>query len=154
MVKLPKSLHDEWYNSSFYGTINHNAKAVYQKYMRWYSGNPVDLNKLFPEDSAKKNVEYMGGEDSVLVKAKKSFQDGEYQWVAEVTKQVIYANPNNENAKLLCADALEQLGYIAESGPWRNKYLTGAQELRSGITPIPISTISKKVLDSLPLQIY
>ncbi|OTZ72712.1 MBL fold metallo-hydrolase [Bacillus thuringiensis serovar kumamtoensis] len=152
IVKLPKSLHDEWYNSSFYGTVNHNAKAVYQKYMGWYSGNPVDLNKLFPEDSAKKYVEYMGGEDSVLEKAKKSFQDGEYQWVAEVTKQVIYANPNNKNAKLLCADALEQLGYIAESGPWRNEYLTGAQELRSGITPIPVSTISKKVLDSLPLQ--
>lgn len=120
--------------------------------MGWYSGNPVDLNKLFPEDSAKKYMEYMGGEDSVLEKAKKSFQDGEYQWVAEVTKQVIYANPNNENAKLLCADALEQLGYIAESGPWRNEYLAGSQELRSGITPIPISTISKKVLDSLPLQ--
>ncbi|HFJ9466741.1 TPA: alkyl sulfatase dimerization domain-containing protein [Bacillus cereus] len=126
IVKLPKSLHDKWYNSSFYGTVNHNAKAVYQK--------------------------YMGGEDAVLEKAKKSFQEGEYQWVAEVTKQVIYANPNNENAKLLCADALEQLGYIAESGPWKNEYLTGAQELRSGITPIPISTISKKVLDSLPLQ--
>ncbi|KFN02008.1 MBL fold metallo-hydrolase [Bacillus clarus] len=152
MVKLPKGLKDEWYNHSFYGTVNHNAKAVYQKYIGWYNGNPVDLNKLFPEDSAKKYVAYMGGEDAVLEKAKKSFQNGEYQWVAEVTKQVIYANPNNKDAKLLCADALEQLGYIAESGPWRNEYLMGAQELRSGNVTIPISTISTEVLNALPIQ--
>lgn len=152
MVKLPKSLSDEWYNSSFYGTVNHNAKAVFQKYMGWYNGNPVDLNKLLPEESASKYVEFMGGEDAVLEKAKKSYQDGEYQWVAEVTKQVIYYNPNNQEAKLLCADALEQLGYIAESAPWRNEYLMGAQELRGGKKTIPISTITNDVLDTIPLQ--
>lgn len=152
MVKFPKRLSDEWYDSPFYGTVNHNAKAVYQKYIGWYNGNPVDLNKLFPEDSAKKYVEYMGGEDCVLEKAKKSFQDGEYQWVAEVTKQVIYANPNNRDAKLLCADALEQLGYIAESGPWRNEYLMGAQELRFGNTPMPGTTITTDVLNALSLE--
>lgn len=151
LVKLPKSLSDEWYNSPFYGTVNHNSKAVYQKYMGWYNGNPVDLNKLFPEDSAKKYVEYMGGEEVVLKKAKKSFQNGEYQWVAEVMKQVIYANPNNRDAKLLCADALEQLGYIAESGPWRNEYLMGAQELRFGNTPMPGTIITTPVLNALPL---
>jgi alkyl sulfatase BDS1-like metallo-beta-lactamase superfamily hydrolase len=90
MVKLPDSLADEWYNGQFYGTVDHNAKAVYQRYMGWYNSNPVDLNKLLPEDSAKKYVEYMGGEDSVLEKARKSFKNGEYQWVAEVTKQIIY----------------------------------------------------------------
>ncbi|OZB99023.1 alkyl/aryl-sulfatase [Paenibacillus sp. XY044] len=152
MVTLPECLSDEWYNSSFYGTVNHNSKAVYQKYMGWYNGNPVDLNKLLPEESAKKYIEFMGGEDAVLKKAKKSFHDGEYQWVAEVTKHVIFSNPNNEAAKLLCADALEQLGYISESGPWRNEYLTGAQELRFGKTPIPISTITKEVLDVIPLE--
>lgn len=152
MVKLPNSLADEWYNSSFYGTVNHNAKAVYQKYMGWYTGNPVDLNKLFPEESAKRYVEYMGGEDCVIEKAKKSFEDGEYQWVAEVTKQVIYANPTNKNARLLCADALEQLGYIAESGPWRNVYLIGAQELRFGIIPIKDSIITDDVLNNIPLE--
>ncbi|MCM2535102.1 MBL fold metallo-hydrolase [Neobacillus pocheonensis] len=152
MVKLPNSLSEEWYNSSFYGTVNHNSKAVYQKYMGWYNGNPVDLNKLLPEESAKKYVEYMGGEDAVLEKAKKSYRDGEYQWVAEVTKHLIFSNPNNEEAKHLCANALEQLGYIAESGPWRNEYLMGAQELRIGKTLIPISTITKEVLDVIPLQ--
>ncbi len=151
MVKLPDSLADEWYNSEFYGTVIHNAKAVYQRYLGWYNGNPVDLNKLLPEESAKKYVEYMGGENSVLEKARKSFKDGEYQWVAEVTKQVIYANPNNREAKLLCADALEQLGYIVESGTWRNEYLMGAQELRYGIIPISDSFISDDVLNNLPL---
>ncbi|WFD09172.1 alkyl/aryl-sulfatase [Tepidibacter hydrothermalis] len=152
MVKFPETLSDEWYDSSFYGTVVHNSKAVYQKYIGWYNGNPVDLNKLFPEESAKKYVEYMGGEDSVLEKAKKSFEYGEYQWVAEVTKQVIYANPNNRDAKLLCADALEQLGYIAESGPWRNEYLMGAQELRFGIIPIKRSVITDEVLNAIPLE--
>lgn len=151
MVALPDSLADEWYNSEFYGTVSHNVKAVYQKYMGWYSGNPVDLNRLFPEDAAKKYVEYMGGEENVLEKAKRSLRNGEYQWVAEVTRQVIFANPNNREAKLLCADALEQLGYTAESGIWRNEYLTGAHELRYGkVTPAG-SIISDEVLNSLPL---
>ncbi|OEH93573.1 alkyl/aryl-sulfatase [Bacillus solimangrovi] len=152
LVHFPESLRKEWYNSSFYGTVNHNSKAVYQKYMGWYNGNPVDLNKLLPEESATKYVEYMGGEERIIDKAKKSFREGEYQWVAEVTKQVIYANPNNREAKLLCADALEQLGYIAESGPWRNEYLMGAQELRYSIIPIQRSTITSDVLDIMSLE--
>lgn len=151
MIKVPQSLTEEWYNSQFYGTVIHNAKAVYQKYLGWYNGNPVDLNKLLPEESAKKYVEYMGGENSILEKARKSFVDGEYQWVAEVTKHVIYANPDNKEAKLLCADALEQLGYVAESGPWRNEYLMGAQELRYGILPTEGEFISNDVLNNLPL---
>lgn len=151
MVKLPDSLSDEWYNSEFYGTVIHNAKAVYQRYLGWYNGNPVELNKLLPEESAKKYVEYMGGEDIVIEKARQSFKDGEYQWVAEVTKQVIFANPHNKDAKLLCADALEQLGYIAESGLWRNEYLMGAQELRYGVIPISESFISDDVLNNIPL---
>ncbi len=151
MVKLPDSLADAWYNSEFYGTVNHNAKAVYQRYLGWYNSNPVDLNKLFPEDAAKKYVEYMGGEDRVLAKAGESFRNGEYQWVAEVTKQVIYANPDNRAAKLLCADALEQLGYIQESGPWRNEYLTGAQELRFGVITPRGALISEDVLNNIPL---
>lgn len=152
MVKFPKSLSNEWYESPFYGTVSHNAKAVYQKYIGWYNGNPVDLNKLLPEDAAKKYVEYMGGEDCVIEKAKQSFCLGEYQWVAEVTKQVIFANPENREAKLLCADALEQLGYIAESGPWRNEYLMGAQELRFGKIPLPGTTVTTYILDAIPLQ--
>ncbi|AOV06384.1 alkyl/aryl-sulfatase [Sporosarcina ureilytica] len=150
-IKLPQSLTDEWYNSQFYGTIIHNAKAVYQKYLGWYDGNPVNLNKLLPEESAKKYVEYMGGASQILKKARQSFAAGEYQWVAEVTKHVIYAEPKNSEAKLLCADALEQLGYIAESGPWRNEYLMGAQELRYGVIPVEGAFISNDVLNNMPL---
>lgn len=151
MVQLPNSLAEEWYNSEFYGTVIHNAKAVYQRYLGWYDGNPVNLNKLLPVEAAKKYVEYMGGEDRVLENARKSYEDGEYQWVAEVMKQVIFANPDNKAAKLLCADALEQLGYIAESGIWRNEYLMGAQELRFGVLPISEAFISYDVLDNIPL---
>lgn len=133
MVTLPAELSDSFFNGEFYGTVSHNAKAVYQKYLGWYDSNPVNLNRLLPEDSAKKYVEYMGGADKALKSAQADFEKGEYQWVAELTRQLIYADPNNTQAKLLCADALEQLGYIAESGPWRDEYLTAASELRGGI---------------------
>ena len=152
MVKVPKSIAGEWYNSEFYGTVIHNVKAVYQRFLGWYNSNPVDLNKLLPEDSAKKYVEYMGGEDKVIKKAMLAFKAGEYQWVAEVMKQVIYANSDNKKAKLLCAEAREQLGYIAESGAWRNEYLKGAQELRHGIIPSSGSIISEDVLNNIPLK--
>ena len=105
----------------------HNAKAVYQKFMGWYDSNPVHLNPLTPSDSAKKWVEYLGDVDKALQMAKADFDKGEYQWVAEITNAIVFADPTNIDARLLCADAMEQLGYQAESGPWRNEYLTAAQ---------------------------
>ncbi len=132
MIKLPEALEKNWYTRQYYGTISHNSKAVYQKYMGWYDANPVNLNPLPPSDSAKKWVEYLGDVDEVLRKAKKDFENGEYQWVAEVTNAIVFADPENTAARLLCADALEQLGYQAESGTWRNAYLAGALELRNG----------------------
>ena len=132
MIKLPDKLEKVWYTRQYYGTVAHNSKAVYQKYMGWYDANPVNLNPLAPSDSAKKWVEYLGDVDRVLRMAKKDYEAGEYQWVAEVTNTIVFADPKNEDARLLCADALEQLGYQAESGPWRNAYLTAALELRSG----------------------
>ena len=132
MIELPEELNRIWYTRQYYGTVAHNAKAVYQKFMGWYDGNPVNLNPLTPSDSAKKWVEYLGDTDRVLQMAKADFDKGEYQWVAEVTNTLVFADPTNIDARLLCADALEQLGYQAESGPWRNEYLTAAQELRYG----------------------
>ena len=132
MIKLPDKLAKVWYTRQYYGTVAHNSKAVYQKYMGWYDANPVNLNPLAPSDSAKKWVEYLGDVDRVLRMAKKDYEAGEYQWVAEVTNTIVFADPKNEDARLLCADALEQFGYQAESGPWRNAYLTAALELRSG----------------------
>ena len=132
MIKLPEALEKNWYTRQYYGTVAHNSKAVYQKYMGWYDANPVNLNPLEPSESAKKWVEYLGDVNEALRMAKADFDKGEYQWVAEITNTIVYADPENEAARLLCADALEQLGYRAESGPWRNAYLTAALELRHG----------------------
>ena len=132
MLELPEALEQVWYTRQYYGTLSPNVKAVYQKYMGWYDANPVNLNLLTPEETAKKWVEYLGDVDKVLEMARKDFEAGEYQWVAQITKELVYADPNNQEARNLCADALEQLGYQAESGTWRNAYLVGALELRSG----------------------
>ncbi|MBU5449141.1 alkyl/aryl-sulfatase [Acetivibrio sp. MSJd-27] len=132
MIELPEKLAKNWYTRQYYGTVAHNSKAVYQKYMGWYDANPVNLNPLTPTDRAKKWVEYLGDVDKVLRMAKKDYEAGEYQWVAEVTNTIVFVDPENIDARLLCADALEQLGYQAESGPWRNAYLTAALELRNG----------------------
>lgn len=132
MLTLPEKLEKVWYTRPYYGTLAHNAKAVYQKYLGWYDANPVNLNPLPPCDTAKKLVEYLGSTELVLCKAKKDYAKGEYQWVAQITKELVYADPANQKARNLCADALEQLGYQAESGAWRNAYLMGAAELRKG----------------------
>lgn len=131
MIELPQELAKVWYTRQYYGTIAHNSKAVYQKYMGWYDANPVNLNPLTPTESAQKWVEYLGDIDAVLRMAKADFDAGNYQWVAEITNTIVFADPENEAARLLCADALEQLGYQSESGTWRNAYLTAALELRN-----------------------
>jgi alkyl sulfatase BDS1-like metallo-beta-lactamase superfamily hydrolase len=132
-LKLPAGLNEKWYSHGYYGTVKHDARAVYQKYMGWYDSNPANLDPLPPVASAKKYVQYMGGSANIITKAKIDFKNGEYRWVAEAMKQVVFAEPNNKAAKNLLADALEQLGYQAESGPWRSEYLQGAYELRNGL---------------------
>lgn len=132
MITLPADLEKNWYTRQYYGTVAHNAKAVYQRFMGWYDANPVHLNALAPSDSAKKYVEYLGDTDEVLKKARQDYEKGEYQWVAEITNVLVFADPKNQEARYLCADALEQLAYQAESGTWRNAYLCGAKELRHG----------------------
>jgi alkyl sulfatase BDS1-like metallo-beta-lactamase superfamily hydrolase len=132
-IALPESLGKAFFNRDYYGTLNHNAKAVYQRYLGWYDGNPANLNPLPPADSAKKYVAYMGGAANVLQQAEKSFADGEYRWVAEVLNHVVFAQPDNQKARRLLARAYDQLGYQAESGVWRSVYLSAAYELRHGI---------------------
>ena len=132
MIELPEELEKVWYTRQYYGTLKHNAKAVYQKYMGWYDANPVDLDPLTPTETASKLVEYLGDTEAVLEKARKDFENGEYQWVAQITRELVYADPSDQAARELCADALEQLGYQAESGTWRSAYLMGAYELRNG----------------------
>ncbi|MEO1847680.1 MAG: alkyl sulfatase dimerization domain-containing protein, partial [Pseudomonadota bacterium] len=133
MIELPPALENNWATRGYYGTLRHNSRAVYQRYMGWYNGNPSDLNNLPQEIVAQKYMAFMGGEEEVLKKAQKSFDQGEYRWVAEVMKHAVFANPKSTASKELLADALEQLGYQAESGPWRSVYLQGAYELRNGV---------------------
>ena len=151
MVKLPPELDKFWPNRGYYGTLRHNSRAVYQRYMGWYNGNPANLNNLPPEAAAKKYVEYMGGEASVIKRARADFDKGEYRWTAEALKHVVFANPNSKAGKDLLADSLEQLGYQAESGPWRGVYLMGAYELRNGVPAAGgINTASPDTIKAMP----
>ncbi len=131
-IRLPETLRTSFSNRGYYGTLKHNAKAVYQHYFGWYDGNPANLDPLPPEDTARRYVDAMGGAPAVLERARADFARGEYRWVAELVNQVVFAEPGNREARELLARAYEQLGYQAESGPWRDVYLTGALELRRG----------------------
>ncbi|WP_368542889.1 alkyl/aryl-sulfatase [Enterobacter soli] len=134
---LPDGLAKSWASRGYYGSVSHDVKATYVFYLGWFNGNPATLNELPPVDAAKKYVDYMGGASAVMEKAKADYAQGNYRWVAQVMNQVVFADPGNKPARSLEADALEQLGYQAESGPWRNFYLTGAQELRNGVQKLP-----------------
>lgn len=154
-IELPDSLARRFANRGYYGSVNHNAKAQYQLYFGWFSGNPSELHELPPAAEGAKFVEYAGGADAVIEKARADFEAGEYRWVATALNHLVFADPDNQEARNLLADTLTQMGYQAESGPWRNFYLSGAKELRDGVvragTP---STASPDMIRSLPLGIY
>ncbi|MCA1454468.1 MBL fold metallo-hydrolase [Bradyrhizobium sp. BRP22] len=136
-IRLPKSLEGAWHGRGYYGHIRHNVKAIYQKYLGWYDANPVNLDPLPPTESGRKYVEYMGGADAILERARKDFANGEFRFVAQVVSHLVFAEPDNAAARALLADTFEQLGYAAESATWRNSYLFGAQELRQGMPKAP-----------------
>jgi alkyl sulfatase BDS1-like metallo-beta-lactamase superfamily hydrolase len=132
MLELPEEFLAHEHTRGFYGDLVHNVKAVHQRYLSWYDGNPANLNKLPPAEAGKRYVELVGGVESLLAQARKSFEAGDYRWVAEVVNHAVFADPSNTEARNLQADVLEQLGYQAESSTFRNSYLMGAQELRQG----------------------
>src|SRR5450631_1634302 len=136
-IKLPASLDGAWHARGYYGHIRHNVKAIYQKYLGWYDANPVNLDPLPPVESGKKYVEYMGGADAILKRARTDFAKGEFRFVAQAVSHLVFADPDNAAARALLADTFEQLGYAAESSTWRNAYLFGAQELRQGMPKAP-----------------
>jgi len=131
-IEMPSSLQARFASRGYYGTPQHNAKAVYQGYFGWYDGNPANLHPLPETEAGEKFVDYMGGADAILEKAQQDFADGEYRWVAQVLNKLVFAEPNNDAAKALLAKTYDQLGYQAESGPWRDVYLSAAYELRHG----------------------
>ncbi len=140
--ELPVALASVFYNRGYYGTLNHNVKAVAQRYVGWWDGNPANYYKYPEAVAARKYVDFMGGENAVIAKARQCFAQGDYRWVAEVLKHVVFANPANQEAKSLQADAFEQLGYAFESGTWRNIFLSGAEELRNGTIGPPATGAS------------
>lgn len=152
--KLPDSLARLWSSRGYYGSVSHDVKATYVLYLGWFNGNPATLHELPPVEASWKYVEFMGGADAVLTKAKEAYDKGEYRWVAQVVNHVVFAEPDNKRARDLQADALEQLGYQAESGPWRNFYLTGAQELRKGVAKLPTpNTASPDTVRAMSLDL-
>lgn len=148
-LELPPELADEWHCRGYYGSVSHNVKAVYQRYMGWFDGNPAHLWEHTPVESARRYVQFMGGPDRLLEQARHSFEEGDYRWVAEVVNHLVFAEPENQAARDLQADALEQLGYGAENATWRNFYLAGAEELRNGITGTPTDARPLDILANL-----
>ena len=135
LTTLPPRLASKWYSRDYYGSLSHNVRAVYQRYMGFYDGNPATLNPLPPSEAGAHYVKALGGAERVLTLAREAYGSGDYRWVAELTRHLVFAQPDNSAARELQADALEQLGYQSENATWRNAYLTGAQELRNGVAP-------------------
>lgn len=154
-LKMPPSLSQDWATHPFYGHLKHNIKAIYQRYLGYYDGNPANLDALPPAPAARKLIEYMGGAEAVLKKAREDYARGEYRWVAQVASHLVFADPANMAARRLNADALEQLAYQSESATARNAYLQGASELRHGAPRLPtITTASADVVRALPLDMF
>ncbi|MDM4765050.1 alkyl sulfatase dimerization domain-containing protein [Pelomonas sp. SE-A7] len=155
MIELPASLNLDWSVHSFYGSLKHNIKAIYQRYLGYYDGNPANLDSLPPMQAARKAVEYMGGAEAALKKAREDYARGEYRWVAQLASQLVFADPANQAARQLAADAYEQLGYQAESATARNAYLQGASELRLGVPKVPaVNTAAPDVVRAMPLELF
>lgn len=153
--KLPPTLDRTWANRGYYGSISHNVKATYVLYLGWYTGDPATLHALPPVEASKRYVEFMGGAQAVLDRAKADFDKGNYRWVAQVVNHVVFADPDNKAARELEADALEQLGYQSENGTWRNHYLTGAKELREGVKKLPTpNTASPDTVRAMSTELF
>ncbi|MCO1335518.1 MBL fold metallo-hydrolase [Microbulbifer sp. OS29] len=151
LMKLPAELSQYWANRGYYGSVNHDTRAVWNYYLGFFDGNPARLYPMPPTAAGKKYVEYMGGAANIIKQAKKDYEEGEYRWVAEVLDKLVSAEPNNRAARDLLADALEQMGYQQENGTWRNFFLSGAEELRHGIQRLPVPlTASADTIRSMP----
>lgn len=153
-LRLPPALADVTHVQGYYGSLVHNVKAVVQHYLGWYDGNPVRLHALPPEESGPRYVDYMGGAEALLARAALDFERGEHRWVAEVTSHLVFADPGHQAARALCAKALEQLGFAAESATWRNAYLLAARELRQGVPQLKRRGMSYDLLKVVPMEMF
>lgn len=135
ILELPPELAQHWSVRGLYGSLSHNVKAIYQRYMGWFDANPANLDPLPPGAAGPRYVAALGGSEAVLALAQSAFDDGDYRWASELLKHLLAAAPEHPGARELQASSFEQMGYQAESGPWRNVYLSGAQELRGTEDP-------------------
>ncbi|MDX2234729.1 MAG: alkyl sulfatase dimerization domain-containing protein, partial [Hyphomonadaceae bacterium] len=147
---LPDALARRWFNRGYYGTMRHNSKAVYQRYMGWYDGNPARLDPLPPEEAGRRYVAAMGGARKVLAEGRAAIARGDYRWAAQLLDHLVFAEPANADAKAMLAQAHTQLAYQAESAIWRNMYLSAAAELRAGVPSRPTSTVSPDFIRNTP----
>ncbi|PYC12903.1 alkyl/aryl-sulfatase [Pseudomonas jessenii] len=154
ITKLPGSLDQKWYTRGYYGSLSFNTRAVYQRYMGFYDGNPANLNPLPPVDTAKRTVEAMGGGAAVLEKMRKAMASGDYRWAAQLGNQLLFAEPDNAEAHKAQAETLEQLGYQSENATWRNMYLTGAMELRNGVPPHAGTSVSVDMVRAMSPEMF
>jgi alkyl sulfatase BDS1-like metallo-beta-lactamase superfamily hydrolase len=154
-IQLPPALENAWHARGYYGTVSHNVKAVYQRYMGWFDGNPARLWPHPPQAQAERYVAAIGGIDRVLELARQAYDEGDFRWAATLLDHAQFADPGNAASTALYADTLEQLGYGAESGPWRNFFLSGATELRDGNFGTPSVTNPVQILAQLtPEQMF
>ena len=153
MIKLPPALAKNWGSRGYYGSVSHDARAVYNYYLGYFDGNPANLDPYGQVDMGKRYVKALGGSAHVINLARDAYNQGDYRWAAELLKQVIAADPGDQIAKNLQADTFEQLGYQAESATWRGFYLVGAKELREGVKVLPVGdTASPDILKSMTVE--
>lgn len=148
-IILPAVLENAWHARGYYGSVSHDVKAIYQRYLGWFDGNPAHLWEHPPVEKAKRYVDFMGGADAVVDKARAAYDAGDYRWVAEVVNHVVFAQPDHAAGRELLADTYEQLGYGSENGTWRTFYLSGATELRDGPFGTPTETTAPDVIGQL-----
>ena len=149
IIEMPPALEQSWAAHGYYGSVSHNVKAIYQRYLGWYDGNPARLWQHPPQEKARRYVEAMGGAEEVVARARRSADDGDLRWAAEILDHVIFADPGYAQAKTLLAEVFTRLGYGAENGTWRCEYLAGAMELRTGNFGTPVATASADIVAHL-----
>ncbi|MGF6207812.1 alkyl/aryl-sulfatase [Pseudomonas frederiksbergensis] len=154
MQKLPGDLDQKWYTRGYYGSLSHNSRAVYQRYMGFYDGNPANLNPLPPVETAQRTVEAMGGGAAVIEKMRAAMAKGDYRWAAQLGNQLLFAEPDNAAGRSAQAQALEQMGYQSENATWRNMYLTGAMELRNGVPQHAGSSVSVDMVRAMTPDMF
>ena len=148
-LKQPAAIANEWSNRGYYGSVRHNVKAIYQRYLGWWDSNPAHLNLYPPVEQGKRYVKAMGGAAGVIREAKRAMAEGDYRWSAEILNHVVFADPNNRAARALLADSYEQMGYQAENAAWRTIYLTGAGELRGTVKPSHVEVAGPDIVAAI-----